>query len=346
MNIDTRPLISVHDLKVHFRPSRGMFGTRHLVRAVNGVSLDIAKGKTLGLVGESGCGKSTIGKAVLRLVEPTSGKVYFNGDDLGGLSGSELRARRRSMQMIFQDPYTSLNPKMTVGGAIGEPIRAHKLAGRSDILSRVRELMETVGLAPGYLDRYPGEFSGGQRQRIGIARALAVNPEFIVADEPISALDVSIQAQIMNLLKRLQSENDLTYLFISHDLRAVRYLSDRVTVMYLGRIVETGSAEDVYTDPLMPYTRALISAVPVADPLAEKARKSIFLKGDLPSPIDPPSGCSFHTRCPFAINDCRHLPPKLVEIKPRQYAACIRISREEPDIAANAAAGRGPIGGI
>ncbi len=337
-------LIQLQDLKVHYKIGGGIFSRSRFVKAVDGVSLSIKKGETLGLVGESGCGKSTLGKAILRLTEPTGGKVLYKGDDLASMSQSRMRSRRKDLQMIFQDPYASLNPRMTVGSIIGEPIRTFGLGGGRQIDSIVQDLMETVGLNRRFVKRYPHEFSGGQRQRIGIARALAVDPEFIVADEPISALDVSIQAQIMNLMQRLQAEKDLTYLFISHDLRAVRHLSDRVAVMYLGRIVELAPGKEIYKMPLMPYTQALISAVPVPDPEIEAVRERILLKGDVPSPIDPPPGCHFHTRCPFAIEDCKRHTPQLVEIKPKHSAACIRISTAHPNIAENAKAGRGAIG--
>ena len=336
-------LISIQDLLVHYGSGGGLFSAAKTVKAVDGVSLDIKKGETLGLVGESGCGKSTLGKAILRLVEPTGGKVFYNGKDLAHLPKSAMRDQRKHLQMIFQDPYASLNPRMTVGNIIGEPIRTFGLTNGS-VESRVQELMETVGLSRRFVKRYPHEFSGGQRQRIGIARALAVDPEFIVADEPISALDVSIQAQIMNLMERLQAEKNLTYLFISHDLRAVRHLSDRVAVMYLGRIVELADGKEIYRDPLMPYTQALISAVPVPDPEIESRRERIILKGDVPSPMNPPSGCHFHTRCQFAIDSCSTVTPHLVEIKPLHFASCIRISPEHPAIAENAAAGLGAIG--
>ncbi|MGH9819296.1 MAG: ABC transporter ATP-binding protein [Pyrinomonadaceae bacterium] len=329
-------LISIQNLQVHYRTGGGLFSAAKTVRAVDGVSIDIRKGETLGLVGESGCGKSTLGKAILRLTEPTGGKVLYNNKDLAGLSQSDMRDQRKNLQMIFQDPYASLNPRMTVGNIIGEPLRTFGLARGGSIDTQVQELMETVGLSRRFIKRYPHEFSGGQRQRIGIARALAVDPEFIVADEPISALDVSIQAQIMNLMERLQAEKKLTYLFISHDLRAVRHLSDRVAVMYLGKIVELAGGKEVYRDPLMPYTKALISAVPVPDPEIEATRTRIILKGDVPSPINPPSGCHFHTRCQFAIDACKQQVPQLVEIKPKHYAACIRISPEHPNIEANA----------
>jgi oligopeptide transport system ATP-binding protein len=330
-------LISIQDLKVHYRIGGGLFSAAKVVKAVDGVSLDIKKGETLGLVGESGCGKSTLGKALLRLTAITSGKVDYHGKDLANLSKSGMREQRKNVQMIFQDPYASLNPRMTVGQIIGEPIKTFGLAKGRALDEIVQELMETVGLSGRFIKRYPHEFSGGQRQRIGIARALAVDPEFIVADEPISALDVSIQAQIMNLMRKLQTDKDLTYLFISHDLRAIRHVSDRVAVMYLGKIVELADAREVYREPLMPYTKALISAVPVPDPKIEAERKRVILKGDVPSPINPPSGCNFHTRCPYAIEECKKVEPQLVEIKPRHFAACIRISPEKPYIEENVA---------
>jgi oligopeptide transport system ATP-binding protein len=337
-------LISIHNLRVHFKIGGGLFKETKFVKAVDGVSLDIEKGETLGLVGESGCGKSTLGKALLRLTPITGGKAIYKGKDIAHLSESEMREQRKNLQMIFQDPYASLNPRMTVGQIIGEPIKTFGLSNGKNVEEKVQDLMETVGLSRRFVKRYPHEFSGGQRQRIGIARALAVDPEFIVADEPISALDVSIQAQIMNLMEKLQAEKNLTYLFISHDLRAIRHVSDRVAVMYLGKIVELGDAKEVYRDPLMPYTRALISAVPVPDPKIEAKRERIILKGDVPSPINPPRGCHFHTRCPFAISECSQHVPKLVEIKPRHYAACIRISPEHPEIEENAKQGLGAIG--
>jgi oligopeptide/dipeptide ABC transporter ATP-binding protein len=322
------PLVSIADLQVHFD-----LGRHRVVKAVDGVSLDVSPGETLGLVGESGCGKTTLGRAVLRLVEPTGGKVVFREADLAALSGSELRRMRRHMQMIFQDPYAALDPRMTVGQIISEPIETFRLAAtREDKRAQVRELMQTVGLSERFINRYPHEFSGGQQQRIGIARALAANPDFIVADEPISALDVSIQAQILNLMERLQRERHLTYLFISHDLRAIRHTSHRVAVMYLGKIVELAEAHVLYRNPLMPYTKALISAVPVPDPVIEANRRRIVLEGDVPSPINPPSGCRFHTRCPYAVAACAEVEPGLVEIQPRHYAACIRISPDQPDI--------------
>src|SRR5688572_753219 len=321
------PLVSIADLKVHFDLGHG-----RVVKAVDGVSFDILPGETLGLVGESGCGKTTLGRAVLRLVEPTSGRVMFRDVDISKLSGAELRRTRQHMQMIFQDPYAALDPRMTVGQIIAEPIETFRLASREQKRERIRELMRTVGLSERFINRYPHEFSGGQQQRIGIARALAANPDFIVADEPISALDVSIQAQILNLMERLQRERHLTYLFISHDLRAVRHTSHRVAVMYLGKVVELAGARELYRRPLMPYTKALISAVPVPDPKVEAQRKRIVLEGDVPSPINPPAGCRFHTRCPYAVPACKEIEPPLVEIEPGHFAACIRISPEQPDI--------------
>lgn len=333
MATNTQPLISISELKVHFPLRKSFFGRgRQIVKAVDGVTLDIFAGETLGLVGESGCGKSTLGRAILRLVEPTSGQVLFRGQDLARLSSSAMRAQRRHLQIVFQDPYASLNPRMTVSQIISEPISTFQLARGNERRQRVQQLMEQVGLNPRFAKRYPHEFSGGQRQRIGIARALAVNPDFIVADEPISALDVSIQSQIMNLLDRLRREKNLTYLFISHDLRAVQHVADRVAVMYLGKIVELAPAKSIYSLPLMPYTRALISAVPVPDPRVEATRRRIVLEGDVPSPINPPQGCRFRTRCPYAVEACRDIEPQLVQIKPNHLAACIRISPEQPDI--------------
>ena len=334
------PLLSLRNLKVHFdlggdslldRLMKRSAGKK-VVKAVDGVSVDILPGETLGLVGESGCGKSTLGRALLRLTEPTSGQVFFRDAELAQLSNRKLREQRRHMQIIFQDPYASLNPRMTIGQIVGEPLDTFGLARGSEAERRVQDLLETVGLSKRFIKRYPHEFSGGQRQRIGIARALAVDPSFIVADEPISALDVSIQAQILNLLEQLQRQKKLTYLFISHDLRAIRHVSDRTAVMYLGKLVELGAAKTIYDEPLMPYTKALISAVPVPDPKVEATRRRIVLEGDVPSPINPPSGCRFHTRCPFAIEACREVEPQLVEIKPAHFAACIRISPDKPHI--------------
>jgi len=334
------PLVAIRDLKVHFDLGGGglvnkFIGSnteKRVVKAVDGVTIDIYPRETLGLVGESGCGKSTLGRAVLHLIPPTDGEVIYKGQDLAHLSGKKLREQRRHLQIIFQDPYASLNPRMTVGQIVGEPLETFRLASGEAAEKRVQELLETVGLSKRFIKRYPHEFSGGQRQRIGIARALAVDPDFIVADEPISALDVSIQAQIMNLLERLQREKHLTYLFISHDLRAIRHVSDRVAVMYLGKLVEVANAKEIYDEPLMPYTKALISAVPVPDPEIEASRQRIVLEGDVPSPINPPQGCRFHTRCPYMIEACKDVVPKLVQIKPNHFAACIRISSSQPHI--------------
>jgi oligopeptide transport system ATP-binding protein len=340
MSANNSALLSIRDLKVHFDLGGGgpldkLFGTnpeKRVVKAVDGVSLDIYEQETLGLVGESGCGKSTLGRAILRLTEPTDGHVFYRNRDLAHLSQRQLREQRRHLQIIFQDPYASLNPRMTIGQIVGEPLETFRLARGREADQRVQELLETVGLSKRFIKRYPHEFSGGQRQRIGIARALAVDPDFIVADEPISALDVSIQAQIMNLLEKLRREKNLTYLFISHDLRAIRHVSDRVAVMYLGRLVEIAEAKTIYKEPLMPYTKALISAVPVPDPQVEATRQRIMLEGDVPSPINPPSGCPFHTRCPYAIDVCKEVVPQLVEIKASHFAACIRISPAQPHI--------------
>jgi oligopeptide transport system ATP-binding protein len=320
------PLISIRDLKVHFRKGR------QVVQAVDGIDLDIQAGETVGLVGESGCGKSTMGRAILRLTDLTKGTVRFNDKDLAHLSHSEMQKQRQHLQIIFQDPYSSLDPRMTVAQILSEPLDTFRLYKGGEREGRIRELMETVGLSPRFMRRYPHEFSGGQQQRIGIARAIAANPEFIVADEPISALDVSIQAQILNLMERLRSERNLTYLFISHDLRAIRHVSDRVAVMYLGKLVELAKATEIYDNPLMPYTKALISAVPLPDPLTEATRKRLVLEGDVPSPINPPKGCRFHTRCPWAVAECKITEPTLQEIQPNHWAACIRISPQQPHI--------------
>jgi oligopeptide transport system ATP-binding protein len=294
-----RTLLSVRDLRVYFPISEGLIIERHVgdVRAVDDVTFEVARGETMGLVGESGCGKTTTGRALLRLYKPTAGTIEFDGVDITTLEGERLRKMRRRMQMIFQDPYSSLNPRMTVGGIVGEPLGIHDIGTKDERRERVAELLDVVGLNPNFLNRYPHEFSGGQRQRIGVARALAVNPELIVADEPISALDVSIQAQIINLLEHLQDKFELTYVFIAHDLSVVRHVSDRIAVMYLGRIVETAPSAELYMRPLHPYSVALLSAVPIPDPEVESRRRRIILTGDVPSPVNPPSGCRFHTRC-------------------------------------------------
>ncbi|MBX6340987.1 MAG: dipeptide ABC transporter ATP-binding protein [Thermomicrobiaceae bacterium] len=317
-------LLDVRDLYMHFPLTRGIIIQRQVgaVQAVDGVSFQVYKGETLGLVGESGCGKSTTGRAILQLYKPTAGEVIFRGKDLTKLDGGEMRKMRRHLQMIFQDPYASLNPRMTVGSIISEPMQIHNLVPKNQRNERVQQLLETVGLNPYFANRYPHEFSGGQRQRIGVARALAANPDFIVADEPVSALDVSIQAQIINLLEDLQEQFGLTYLFIAHDLSVVRHISDRVAVMYLGKMVELADRNALYDDPLHPYTKALLSAVPIPDPVVEKKRERIILTGDVPSPINPPSGCHFHTRCPYAMDVCRKVEPKFVDQGGGHYVAC------------------------
>lgn len=299
---DNGQLLELHELEVYFPLTSGLVLDRHVgdIRAVDGVSLSIARGETLGLVGESGCGKSTLGRAILRLNEPTGGRIVFDGQDLTHMKERELRPLRRRIQMIFQDPYASLNPRHSVGRIVGEPLRVHGLASRDETRTRVRELLEVVGLPADAANRYPHEFSGGQRQRIGLARALALNPELLICDEPVSALDVSIQAQIINLMEELQRELGLTYLFIAHDLAVVRHISTRIAVMYLGKIVEVAPADDLYDNPLHPYTITLLSAIPIPDPEIESRRMSIRVQGDLPSPANPPAGCRFHTRCPFA----------------------------------------------
>jgi oligopeptide transport system ATP-binding protein len=317
-------LVAVRGLEVHFAIARGTLARRRagMVHAVDGVDLDIRRGETLGLVGESGCGKSTLGRAILQLVRPTAGQVRFDGRELTRLSDEELRPLRREMQMVFQDPFSSLNPRMTVGDAVTEPMLAHGLATKRDCTEKAAELFRIVGLNPGMLGRYPHEFSGGQRQRIGIARALAVEPQFIVCDEPISALDVSIQAQIVNLLEELQERLSLTYVFVAHDLAVVRHLSDRVAVMYLGQIVEIAPKRDLYVSPLHPYTQALLSAAPVPDRAVEKTRERILLQGEVPSPLDPPSGCRLHPRCPHARPECRTVVPKLQQQADGHWVAC------------------------
>ena len=319
------PLLDVRDLTVHFPIRRGIVIQRQVgaVHAVDGVTFQIRRGETLGLVGESGCGKSTTGRTILRLNRPTSGEVRFDGVNLAQLSEGKLRGMRRHMQMIFQDPYASLNPRQTVGQIVGEPLLVHGIVRQAKAREdRVHNLLQLVGLNPSYVNRYPHEFSGGQRQRIGIARALAVEPRFLVLDEPISALDVSIRAQIVNLLEQLQEDLGLTYLFIAHDLSIVRHISDRVAVMYLGKIVELADRDLLYDDPLHPYTRALLSAVPIPDPEIETQRSRILLTGDVPSPVHPPSGCRFHPRCPWARADCAITEPKLVEVRPGRAVAC------------------------
>jgi len=317
-------LLRVDNLVKHFPITRGILVQRQIgaVHAVDGITFDIHRGETLGLVGESGCGKSTTGRTILQLYRPTSGSVQFGDVDLVQLKGEDLRKTRRRMQMIFQDPYASLNPRMTVGEIVGEPLVVHRIASQKEINERVANLLELVGLNPSFANRYPHEFSGGQRQRIGVARALALQPSFIVCDEPISALDVSIQAQVVNLLEDLQKQFNLTYLFIAHDLSMVRHISDRVAVMYLGVIVELASRNELYNNPLHPYTHALLSAVPIPDPVVEEKRERTILTGDVPSPVNPPSGCRFRTRCPIAEAICAEARPDWREMKPGHYVAC------------------------
>jgi oligopeptide transport system ATP-binding protein len=317
------PLVEVEDLYKYF-PIHAGLASRHVadVRAVDGVDFTIDRGETLGLVGESGSGKTTVGRLLLRLLPVTKGKIRFDGDDVLAMSRGDLRRLRREMQIIFQDPFASLNPRMTVGDTIAEPLRIHGLARGKAVGERVTELLRQVGLRPYHANRFPHEFSGGQRQRVGIARALAVDPKFIVCDEPVSALDVSIQAQVINLLEDLQAQLGLTYLFIAHDLSVVRHISTRVAVMYVGKIVETADREALYVNPMHPYTQALLSAIPIPDPALEKRRKRIVLTGDIPSPVNPPSGCRFHTRCPIAFERCKVEEPPFKEYAPGHFAAC------------------------
>jgi len=319
----TQPLVEVQDLKKYF-PIRGGVLSRVVanVKAVEDVSFDVMPGEVVGLVGESGSGKTTAGRSILRLIEPTSGTVKFDGVDVTQLNKARMREYRKKMQIIFQDPFASLNPRMSVGDIIGEALQIHNLATGKAREERVADLLERVGLSPSHMRRYPHEFSGGQRQRIGIARALAVDPQFIVADEPVSALDVSIQAQVVNLLQDLKDELGLTLLFIAHDLGVVEYISDRVIVMYLGRIMEIAPSKELYRNPVHPYTEALLSAVPIPDPTIKRER--ILLQGDIPSPINPPSGCVFRTRCPLADEDCKHVVPPLEEVSPGHFKACIK----------------------
>jgi peptide/nickel transport system ATP-binding protein len=318
-------LVRVEHLKVYFPIKSGLILDRHVgnVQAVDDVTFDVLRGETLGLVGESGCGKSTVGRAILRLYKPTAGSIVFDGTDITNLSDGAMRPLRRRMQMVFQDPFASLNPRHSIGRIIAEPLREHGLASKRLAAARVRELLQVVGLPPDAASRYPHEFSGGQRQRVGLARALALNPDFIVADEPVSALDVSIQAQIINLLETLQSEFDLTYLFIAHDLAVVRHISDRIAVMYLGAIVEVSPAEELYDNPLHPYTISLLSAVPIPDPEVELERETILLPGDLPSPANPPKACRFHTRCPYMQpTRCQEEVPPLRALSNGHVVAC------------------------
>ncbi len=323
MNSQNEALLQVEDLKMHFPIYRGVFQRQvGAVHAVDGVSFDVKRGETLGLVGESGCGKSTTGRTILQLYKPTAGSVHFDGVDLVSLKNEDMRKTRRKLQMIFQDPYASLNPRMTVEQIVGEPLMVHNVATGKEIEERVKHLLELVGLNPSFASRYPHEFSGGQRQRVGVARALALQPSFIICDEPISALDVSIQAQVVNLLEELQEQFNLTYLFIAHDLSMVRHISKRVAVMYLGVIVELTDRDELYKSPLHPYTQALLSAVPIPDPAMDSQRQRIILEGDVPSPVNPPSGCRFRTRCPIADKICAESRPEFREVKSGHFVAC------------------------
>ncbi len=316
-------LVQVRDMVKHFP----IENSDDVVRAVDGISFDIFSGETLGLVGESGCGKSTVGRCLLRLYEPTSGEIYFEGENITNIGNTELQKLRREMQIIFQDPYASLNPRLNIFSTVSEPLLIHGIGNKQSRKDKVAELLSKVGLDPKFMSRYPHEFSGGQRQRIGIARALALNPKLIIADEPVSALDVSVQAQVVNLLQDLQAEFGLTFLFISHGLAVVEHISKRVAVMYLGKIVEIAESKPLYRNPLHPYTQALLSAIPIPDP--KRKRNRIVLKGDVPTPINPPSGCRFRTRCPIAIDECSRIVPKLKEIEPGHYSACIRNENYE-----------------
>ena len=320
---DSKTLIEVKGLKKYFPVRKGFFGgnIQH-VKAVDDVSFHIKKGETLGLVGESGCGKSTTGRTVIRLYDPTDGQIIFDGKDISKLSQKQLLPYRKKIQMIFQDPYASLNSRMTVGDIVGEPLDIHNIASGKERMERIQHLLETVGLNADHANRYPHEFSGGQRQRVGIARALAVEPEFIIADEPISALDVSIQAQVVNMLEDLQAEMGLTYLFIAHDLSMVKHISDRIGVMYLGKMVELADSDELYYRPQHPYTQALLSAVPIADPNAAKESNRIILEGDVPSPLNPPSGCRFRTRCKYAMDICAQAEPEFKDVGGGHWVAC------------------------
>jgi oligopeptide transport system ATP-binding protein len=326
----TRTLLDVRDLTMHFPLTQGIVLQRVVghVRAVDGITFTIERGKTLGLVGESGSGKTTIGRTLVRLYKPTGGQVLFDDVDLAKLEGEQLRQMRRRVQMVFQDPYASLNPRYTIGSLVAEPMQIYKLGSASEIRERTEELLHVVGLRPEYIDRYPHEFSGGQRQRIAVARALSINPEFVIADEPVSALDVSVRAQVLNLLQRLQQQFHLTYLFVSHDLSVVRHVADRIAVMYLGKIVELADRDELYAAPKHPYTKALLSAIPIPDPKVERKRQRIILSGDLPSPINIPKGCRFHTRCPMAQQICREIEPVFERKEGNNHLAACHFSEK------------------
>ncbi len=331
--VGSKTLVDIRDLKMHFPLTRGIVLQRVVgyVRAVDGVTLSIERGQTMGLVGESGSGKTTIGRTIVRLYKPTSGQILFGDRDLATLEGESMRQIRQRIQMIFQDPFASLNPRFTIGSLIAEPMHIYHVGSNREIRERTEELLRVVGLRPEYIDRYPHEFSGGQRQRIAVARALSINPEFVIADEPVSALDVSVRAQVLNLLQRLQEQFNLTYLFVSHDLSVVRHVADRIAVMYLGKIVELSDRDELYAAPKHPYTKALLSAIPIPDPQIEKHRHRIILSGDLPSPIKIPSGCRFHTRCPMAQDICREVEPPFEAKEGREhYAACHFSDRVTP----------------
>lgn len=323
--VASKTLLDVRNLKMYFPLTQGIIFQRNVgyVKAVDGISFSIERGQTLGLVGESGSGKTTIGRTIIRLYKPTEGQILFDGQDLAQLQGEDLRQVRQKAQMVFQDPYASLNPRFTIGSLIAEPMHIYHMGSKQELRDRTAELLRVVGLRPEYIDRYPHEFSGGQRQRIAVARALSINPEFVIADEPVSALDVSVRAQVLNLLQRLQAQFHLTYLFVSHDLSVVRHVADRIAVMYLGRIVELADRDELYAAPKHPYTKALLSAIPIPDPQIERKRQRIILSGDLPSPINIPSGCRFHTRCPMAQQICREIdPPFEAKEGHNHYAAC------------------------
>ncbi len=323
---DNNVMVDVKDLKMYFPITRGLFRKKvGDVKAVDEISFIIKKNETLGLVGESGCGKTTTGRCILRLYNPTSGSIFFNGNDISMMPEHKLKDLRRNMGVIFQDPFGSLNPRQTAGNIVGDPLKIHNMATGKDLRNKVADLFKLVGLDPSMMDRVPHEFSGGQRQRIGVARALACSPSLVVCDEPISALDVSIQAQIINLLEELQTKLGLTYLFIAHDLAVVQHISDRVAVMYLGRIMELSDSMDLYENPLHPYTKALLSAIPIPDPIAEKTRQRIVLKGEVPSPVMPPPGCHFHPRCSMAIPECAQARPPLRDVGNGHFVACIRV---------------------